>query len=57
MSKLEEAAKLALEDWVATLPDEIPEPVYSTQHIKKMNKLIDKMRGNRYHYFTTKTVQ
>lgn len=57
MSKLKIAAKLVLEEWVATLPTELPEPEYSKKHIRKMNKLIDKMRGDRYHYFTTRAVR
>ncbi len=59
MSKFAEACKLSYIDWAAQLPDidNVPEHEFSSKHIKEMNKLFDKMRGGRYHYFTTKTVR
>ena len=57
MNKLKIACEMSLNDWVATLPDEIPEAEYTDKHEKWLRKLFDKMRGNRYHTFTTKTVK
>ncbi len=59
MSKLAEACKLSYLDWIAEQPviDELPEPEFSRKHIKRMEKLFDKMRGDTYHYFTRKTVR
>ncbi len=59
MSKFAEACRLSYEEWEATLPniEDIPEPEYSKRHIKRMNKLFDQMRGDKYHHFTRKTVR
>ncbi len=59
MSKFAEACRLSYEEWEATLPniEDIPEPEYSKKHIKRMNKLFDQMRGDKYHHFTRKTVR
>lgn len=57
MSKLAKACELSFNDWLATFPDEIPEAEYSKNHEKWREKLFDKMRGNRYHTFTTKTIK
>lgn len=59
MDKFAEACRLSYEDWVSTLPDteNYPEPEFSQRHIKRMNVLFDKMRGDRYHYFTRKAVK
>ncbi len=59
MSRLEEASKLSYVDWVAEQPniDQVPEHEFSAEHIKQMEKLFDKMRGDKYHHFTRKTVR
>ncbi len=59
MDKFAEACRLSFMDWDSSLPglDELPEPNYSKAHIKRMNKLFDKMRGESYHRFTRKTVR
>ncbi len=57
MTKFATACKLSFEDWVTEIPDfnDLPEPDYSKNHIKKMKNLFDKMRENKYHHFTSKT--
>ena len=57
MSKFAKACILSYEEWVATIPEELPEPEYSKKHIRRMNALKNKMRGNVYHHFTTKTIR
>ena len=57
MSKFARACILSYEEWVATIPEELPKPEYSKKHIRHMNALKNKMRGNVYHHFTTKTIR
>ncbi len=57
MSKFAKACILSYEEWVATIPEELPDPEYSKKHIRRMNALKNKMRGNVYHHFTTKTIK
>lgn len=59
MTKLEIACKLSFEEWNATIPasEDLPDPQYSKKHIKRMNSLFNKMRGDKYHRFTTKTIK
>ena len=57
MSKFAKACILSYEEWVATIPEELPEPEYSKKHIRRMNALKNKMRGNFYHHFTTRTIK
>lgn len=57
MSKFAKACVLSYEEWVATIPEELPEPEYSKKHIRRMNALKNKMRGNVYHHFTTRTIK
>ena len=57
MSKFEKACEMALNDWLATIPDEVPEAEYTDKHEKWLKILFNKMRDNRYHTFTTKTVK
>lgn len=57
MSKLAQACELSFNDWLATFPDVIPEAERSKKHEKWKKKLFDKMRNDRYHVFTTKTVK
>ena len=57
MNKLARACELSLNDWFATFPEVIPEAERSEKHEKWKRKLFDKMRNDRYHRFTTKTVK
>ena len=57
MSKFAKACILSYEEWVATIPAELPEPEYSKKHIRRINALKNKMRGNVYHHFTTRTIK
>lgn len=57
MSKFANACIMSYEEWVATIPEELPEPEYSKRHIRRMNALMNKMRGNVYHHFTTRTIK
>lgn len=42
--------------WLASLPENPPKFEFSKRHQRKMKKIFDKMRGNRYHHFTRKTM-
>lgn len=57
MNVLQESCKISCESWVASLdfPDE--DVVFSKKFTKNMNKLLDKMRSDKYHRFTRKTVR
>ena len=57
MTKFEKACEMSLNDWVDSLPDIIPEAEYTERHEKWLNNLFNKMRDNKYHRFTTKTVR
>lgn len=57
MNNFEKACEMSLNDWLATIPEIVPEAEYTKNHEKWKRKLFDKMRGNRYHRFTTKTVK
>lgn len=57
MSNLAKACELSFNDWLATFPDVIPEAERSKKHEKWKKKLFDKMRNDRYHTFTTKTIK
>ena len=57
MTKFEQACLLAFEDWADDIPDDLPEPEYSEKHKRWVKKLFNKMRGDRYHIFTTRTVK
>lgn len=57
MNNLQLAAMECNKRWMATLPENPPEPEYSEEFHRNMAKLLDKMRGNRYHYFTRKTAR
>lgn len=57
MTNFEAAVELSFNNWVASLPTEfdLPEP---TQAYKEgIAKLMDKMRGDRYHKFTRNTAR
>ena len=57
MSKLAQACELSFNDWLATFPDVIPEAERSKRHDRWKKNLFDKMRNDRYHIFTTKTIK
>lgn len=57
MNNLQLAAIECNKRWMATLPENPPEPEYSEEFHRNMAKLLDKMRGNRYHRFTRKTAR
>lgn len=57
MNKFEKACEMSLNDWLSTLPEEVPQAEYTENHEKWLKKLFNKMRDNRYHRFTTKTVK
>lgn len=57
MSKFAKACVLSFEEWAATIPEDLPEPEFSKRHIKRMNILLNKMRGDVYHHFTTRTIK
>lgn len=57
MSKFANACIMSYEQWAATIPEDLPEPKYSKKHIRRMNALMDKMRGNVYHHFTTRAIK
>lgn len=57
MNKFEKACGMSLNDWLSTLPEEVPQAEYTKNHEKWLKKLFNKMRDNRYHRFTTKTVK
>ncbi len=57
MSKLARACELSLNEWFATIPDELPEVEYSKKHERWKKNLFNKMRGGYYHRFTTKTIK
>ena len=57
MNNLAKACELSLNDWLATFPETIPEAEHTPKFEKWKKNLFDKMRGNRYHRFTSKTVK
>lgn len=57
MSKLAQACELSLNEWLGTIPDELPEVEYSKKHERWKKNLFNKMRGGYYHRFTTKTIK
>lgn len=57
MSKFAKACVLSFEEWATTIPEDLPEPEFSKRHIKRMNILLNKMRGDVYHHFTTRTIK
>ena len=57
MSKLALACEMSLNDWLATFPDEIPKAEHTKHHEKWKKNLFNKMRDDRYHRFTTKTIK
>ena len=57
MSNFEKAWEMSLNDWLETIPEIVPEAEYTKNHEKWKRKLFNKMRGDRYHRFTTQTVK
>ena len=57
MGVFEQACIMSNESFLKTIPDVLPEPQYSRKHIRKINRLINKMRNDRYHRLTTGTVK
>ena len=57
MNNFSKACEMSLNDWLATFPDVIPKAEYTENHEKWKKKLFNKMRGDRYHMFTTKTIK
>ena len=57
MNNFEKACEMSLNDWLATIPEILPEAEYTKNHEKWKRKLFNKMRDNRYHRFTTNTVK
>ena len=56
MNNFQKACELSLNDWLSTLPDIVPEAEYTKKHEKWKKRLFNKMRGDYYHSYTTKTV-
>ena len=57
MNKFTRACEMSFNDWLSTIPDVVPEAEYSKNHEKWKKKLFNKMRGDRYHTFTTQTLK
>lgn len=57
MTNFEAAVELSLNNWVASLPTEFDLPEPTQEYKKNIAKLIDKMRGDRYHRFTRNTAR
>ncbi len=57
MSNLAIACELSLNNWLETFPDVIPEAERSKKHEKWKRNLFNKMRNDRYHRFTTRTIK
>lgn len=57
MNKFTRACEMSFNDWLSTIPDVVPEAEYSKNHEKWKKKLFNKMRGDRYHSFTTQTLK
>ena len=52
MNNFEAAVELALDEWIASLPTEFDLPEPTESYKKGIEKLMDKMRGDRYHRLT-----
>ncbi|MBQ8765252.1 MAG: DUF4367 domain-containing protein [Clostridia bacterium] len=57
MGAFEQACIMSNESFLKTIPDVLPQPEYSKKHIRAMNRIINKMRDDHYHRFTTGTVK
>lgn len=56
MSNLQQACIAYSQQWISELPENPPMPNYSKKYKRFEKKLLDKMRDDRYHYFTRKTM-
>lgn len=57
MDVLKEACILSCEEWLSSIENIDEEHVFSKKFEKEMNKLCDKMRGDKYHRFTRKATR
>ena len=57
MTNFEAAVELSLNKWVASLPTDFALPEPTESYKQGTAKLIDKMRGDRYHKFTRSTAR
>lgn len=57
MNNFEKAFEMSMNDWLSTIPDIVPEAEYTKNHDKWLKNLLNKMRDNKYHTFTTKTIK
>lgn len=57
MNNFEAAVELSLNNWVASLPTEFDLPEPTQAYKKEMARLMDKMRGDRYHRLTRRTAR
>ena len=57
MSKLAEACVLSFNEWIETYPEIMPVAERSEKHEKWKKNLFDKMRNDRYHRLTSKTIK
>lgn len=57
MTNFEAAVELSLNNWVASLPTEFVLPEPTVAYNKGIEKLMDKMRGDRYHRLTRSTAR
>lgn len=57
MNNFEKAFEMSMNDWLSTIPDIVPEAEHTKNHDKWLKNLLNKMRDNKYHTFTTKTIK
>ena len=57
MNNFEAAVELSMNNWVASLPTEFDLPEPTEEYKKNIAKLMDKMRGDRYHRLTRSTAR
>ena len=57
MSKLAQACELSFNEWIETFPEVMPVAERSPKHEKWKKQLFNKMRNDRYHVLTTKSVK
>lgn len=57
MNNFEKAFEMSMNDWLSTIPEIVPEAEYTKNHDKWLKNLLNKMRDNKYHTFTTKTIK
>ena len=56
MSKLAQACELSFNEWIESFPEVMPVAERSPKHEKWKKQLFNKMRNDRYHVLTTKSV-